>query len=247
MKLKNKFAVVTGASTGIGREIAITFAKEGAFVGLVARSKDRLKKTKNLLEKVGGRGEFFVADLSVIKSINKLISKIKTKTSRVDILVNVAGIWHGKDEVYANKKFENFSQKIILDTYSVGLTAPTLLSHALIPLMPKGSKILNISGTFENGAKGWIPYYVSKRAIEDLTIGLAEELKDKDIQVNCISPSDTATEAYKKFFPQYLKEAISPQEIAQYAVYLCSSEAKKVTGSVFVIKKGKRVFKSFHF
>ena len=246
MKLKDKFAVVTGASTGIGRAIAVEFAKEGGVVALVARTKNRLKTTKQLVEKTGGKAAIFVADLSKIKSINKLIAKIKKKTARIDILVNVAAIWHGKDEVYADVSFEDFSQKVILDTYTVGTTAPTLLAHAFIPLMPRRSKILNISGTFENGAKGWLPYFVSKKAIEDLTIGLAEELKEKEIQVNCVSPSDTAIEAYKKYFPQYIKEAISPKEIAKKTVYLCSKKADNITGSVIVMKKGKKPVEGYH-
>lgn len=246
MKLMNKFAVVTGASTGIGRAIAVEFAKEGAFVALVARRKARLNETKNMVEKTGGKAEVFTADLSSIESINNLIKKIKSKTNPVDILVNVAGIWHGKDRVFAGIDFENFSQKVILDTYTVGTTAPTLLAHALVSLIPKKGKILNISGTFESGAKGWLPYYVSKKAIEDLTVGLAEELKDKDIQVNCISPSDTATEEYKKYFPQYAKDAVSPEKIARHAVLLCSSKANKITGKVFVMKKGRKPFEGYH-
>lgn len=220
--------------------------KRGGVVALVARTKNRLKTTKQLVEKTSGKAEIFVADLSKIKSINKLISKIKKKADKVDILVNVAGIWHEKDKVYADIDFEIFSQKAILDTYTVGITAPTLFAHAFIPLMPRGGKILNISGTFENGAKGWLPYFVSKKAIEDLTIGLAEELKEKGIQVNCISPSDTATEAYKKYFPQYVKEAISPKEIAKKTVYLCSKEADNITGSVIVMKKGRKPVEGYH-
>lgn len=246
MKLKSKFAVVTGASTGIGRAVAVEFAKEGAFVALVARTEDRLNKTRQLVEKAGGKAEVLVTDLSKVDSINGLISKIKERTERVDILANVAGIWHGKDESYADTDFEDFSQQVILDTYVVGTIAPTLLAHAFIPLMPKGGKILNISGTFESGAKGWLPYYVSKRAIEDLTVGLAEELKDRDIQVNCISPSDTATEAYKKYFSQYIKDAINPEEIAKFVVYLCSREADKISGEIFVMKKGKEPFEGYH-
>ena len=112
--------------------------------------------------------------------------------------------------------------------------------------MPKNGKILNISGTFENGAKGWLPYFVSKKAIEDLTIGLAEELKEKQIHVNCISPSDTATKQYKKYFPQYIKEAISPEKIANYATFLCSEKANTITGQIFVMKKGKEPYKGYH-
>lgn len=244
--MKNKFAIVTGASTGIGQAIALKLAREGAFVALIGRTRNRLLKTKSLIAKEGGNSEVFLGDFTKLDSLETLIALIKKRTDKVDILVNVAGIWHGENEAFANKDFETFPQKVILDTYTVGLTAPTLLVHAFIPMMPKGGKILNISGTFENGAKGWLPYFVSKKGIEDLTIGLAEELKDKDIQVNAISPSDTATEAYKKFFPQYIGEAIDPNEIADYAAYLCSEEAKDITGKVFVLKKGKKPYEGYH-
>ncbi len=246
MKQKNKFALVTGASTGIGRAIAIELAKSGVYVGLVARTEDRLKITKKLIEQGGGQVEIFIADLSRVESINNLIFQVKNKTKKISILINVAGIWHGDDEVFADKDFDTFSQKVILDTYHVGMIAPTLLAHALIPLMLRGSRIINISGTFESGAKGWLPYFVSKKAIEDLTIGLAEELKDKGITANAISPSDTATEAYKKYFPQYMAEAIEPEEIAKFAVYLCSPQASDISGKVFVLKKGKQPFEGYH-
>jgi 3-oxoacyl-[acyl-carrier protein] reductase len=205
--MKDKFAVVTGASTGIGRAIALAYAKDGAYIALVGKNEEKLLETSNLIEKVGGKSKVFVCDLANIGSINALIASIKGETNSIDILVNVAGIWHGKDEVYAGKDFDSFAESVVTDTYAVGLTAPTLLSHAFIPLMPKGSSIINLSGTFENGGKGWLPYYVSKRAIEDLTIGLSQELANKGIKVNCVSPSDTATEEYKRFFPDDAKDA----------------------------------------
>ncbi len=232
-----KTAVITGASAGIGRTIAVELAKTGVYVFLIARNEEKLKETLRLVEETGGKGKYLICDLSNIESLNHLISSIKSEANIIDILCNVAGIWHGKDKVYADIDFEEFDPKTILDTYSVGITAPTLLSHAFIPLMPKGSKIISISGTFENGAKGWLPYYVSKKAIEDLTIGLSQELADKDIQVNCISPSDTATEEYKKYFPQYIEDAVDPIEIAKYVLYLCSDKARNITGKTKVIKK----------
>src|SRR3989344_3472161 len=246
MKDDKKFAVVTGASTGIGKAIAVELGKNGSFVALVGRSEDKLLETKKIVENAGGEAEIFVCNLAQIDSVKSFIKSIKDKTSHVDILVNVAGIWHGKDEVYAGKDFETFAEEVIVDTFSVGLISPTLLTHAFIPLMHRNGKIVNISGTFENGAKGWLPYFVSKKGIEDLTIGLAEELKDKGIQVNAVSPSDTATEAYRKYFPQYIPEAIEPKEIAKQVAYLCSEEANEITGQVFVLKKGKKPFAGYH-
>lgn len=160
-----KISLVTGASTGIGRTIAIELAKTGMYTILVARRKEKLDETLKLVQEVGGKGKVFTCDLADINSINNLISEIKKETKEINVICNVAGVWHGTDTVYADTDFEIFDQKTVLDTYTVGLTAPTLLAHSLVPLMPKGSKIINISGTFENGAKGWLPYYVSKKAI----------------------------------------------------------------------------------
>ena len=239
-----KQAVVTGASTGIGRAVAITLSKNNFFVFLIARNQEKLGETKKQIVDGGGQAEVIVADLSSLESVSAAIQTIKSKTDSVDLLANIAGIWHGKDEVYAGKDFETFDQQVIIDTYQVGTISPTLLAHAFIPSMKPGSKIINLSGTFENGAKGWLPYYVSKRAIEDLTIGLSQELESKDIQVNCISPSDTATDAYAKFFPQYMDEAIDPQIIADKVVELSDSN-NKTTGEVIVMKKDKEPVEAF--
>jgi NAD(P)-dependent dehydrogenase (short-subunit alcohol dehydrogenase family) len=242
----NRIAVVTGASTGIGKSIAIELAKTGIYVYLIARTKNRLDDTLNIIENSGGHGKVIIADLSKIESVNSCIQNILSDTKSINILVNVAGIWHGENEVYAKRNFETFSQEIILDTFFVGTVAPTLLIHAFIPFMPQESSMINISGTFEYGAKGWLPYFVSKRALEDLTVGLSQELTDKKIFVNAVSPSDTKTEAYLKYFPEYKDDAVSPGEIAKQIMYLVSDEAKFITGKVFVVKKGKEITDGYH-
>ncbi|MBI5358075.1 SDR family oxidoreductase [Candidatus Amesbacteria bacterium] len=116
----------------------------------------------------------------------------------------------------------------------VGTVAPTLLVHGLFSLMPKDSSVINISGTFENGAKGWLPYFVSKKGIEALTIGLSQELVSKDVKVNCISPSDVATEEYKKYFPEDALNALTPQDVAGAVVEIVNSEKN---GEILILKK----------
>ena len=189
----------------------------------------------------------FSADLSSRSSINRLVGNVKKSTKRLDVLVNVAGIWHGKNEVFAGKNLTDFSEKTVVDTLMVGTVAPTLLVYHLLALMPKRAHIINISGTFESGAKGWLPYFVSKRAVEDLTVGLAQDLAEKQIQVNGISPSDVATPAYKKFFPQYYQDGIDPAEIGQQVVKLVSKFDAKLSGKILVMKKGQKPFTAFHF
>lgn len=241
-----KNAIVTGASTGIGRATAIKMAEAGYHAFLVARGKEKLEETARTIEQAGGVATIFPTDLSKLEQVNNLIESVLRQVETVDAIINIAGIWHGENEVFAEKDYQNFDQRVILDTYTVGFTAPSLIIHGLLPKMGVGSKIVNLSGTFENGGKGWLPYYASKRALEDLTIGLSQELEDRDIQVNAVSPSDTATEAYAKYFPQYMNEAISPEKIAEQIVELCQ-ENNTTTGNVFVMKQGKEPFEGFHY
>lgn len=84
----------------------------------------------------------------------------------LNILVNCAAIWHSDSEAFANKDYSTFEQKTVIDTMNVGIIALVILTHGLIDIMPKDSSIINISGTFENGAKGWLPYYVSKKQLK---------------------------------------------------------------------------------
>lgn len=238
----SKYVLVTGASTGIGQATAIALVENGYIPVLNARSVENLAKTQ---QKVGRGYMCIPCDLSNVESINMLIKEITAKCQSLHAIINVAGVWHGENEVYAGRDFDEFSQEIILQTLTVGITAPALLVHGLLPLMDKGSKIVNISGTFENGAKGWLPYYVSKRAIEDFTIGLAQELEGREIHVNCISPSDTATEQYARFFPQYMEEAMDPFVVAQEIVELCEPN-NTLSGKVIVMKKDQKSIGGFH-
>lgn len=235
---KDKIVVITGASTGIGRAMGVEFAKAGAIVMLTSRNKAKLEETASIIKKNGGKAETFTADLRDIKAIQGLAKLIKGKWNRVDVIINVAGIYHSDKKAYYNIDFHDYKLDEVLATLEVGIIAPTVLCHELLPIMKRNSKIVNISGTFESGAKGWLPYYVSKKAIEDLTIGLSQELADKQIQVNCISPSDTLTESYKKFFPEYAKpeNCITPEEVARLAMKF-ASESNHDTGKIEIIKK----------
>ncbi|MFZ1720994.1 MAG: SDR family oxidoreductase [Microgenomates group bacterium] len=241
-----KNAIITGASTGIGRATAIKMAEAGYHVFLVARTKNKLEETAKLVERLGGTSTVLPTNLSDLVQVNSLIETIREQVETVDAIINIAGIWHGKDEVFAETDYQDFDQQVILDTYTVGFIAPSLIIHGLLPNMGPKSKIVNLSGTFENGGKGWLPYFASKRALEDLTIGLSQELADRNIQVNAVSPSDTATEAYAKYFPQYMDEAVSPETIAEQIVELCREE-NITTGKVFVVKQGKEPFERLHY
>lgn len=227
MNLKSKIALVTGANTGVGAAIAKKLENEGATVVRTSRTLDSNHEKLTLK-----------ADLTITDDINGLASFITEKFKHVDILVNCAAIWHTEDRALAGMDYQTFSESAITSTMRVGIEAPMLLVNKLLSIMPVGGKIVNITGTFENGAKGWLPYYVSKQALEIFTKGLSEELKDKDIQVNAISPSDTLTDAYKKFFPEEAKpeNCVTPEQVAEEVLKFCDPDSK-TTGEFKIVKK----------
>jgi 3-oxoacyl-[acyl-carrier protein] reductase len=243
MALNTRFAIITGASSGIGSAIAMQLSNEDIHLVLAGRNHIKLQELKAQLSSRNINADVIQSDLSSQEGINGFIQNVKRVYKTIDVLINVAGIWHDDSEAYAGRSYETFDQKVIIDTMNVGTLAPMLLVHALIPLMPKKSKIVNISGTFESGARGWLPYYVSKRAMEDFTIGLKEELEDKDIQVNCVSPSDVATDAYKKFFPEYIKDAVDPVLIAKQVDVLLTQILSQ--GKSLLLRKVKSLTKAF--
>ena len=236
--LYGKIAVITGGSRGIGREIGNALAAEGALVVLVARSVNGLKDSKTMIETAGGNAETIPTDLRDRNQIEKLVSQVVNKFGGADIIVNVAGVWHDDKIVFAGVPIVDTPADQIDEVLDVGIRAPMHLTRELLPNMiqRKQGKIISISGTFANGGAGWLHYYVSKLALEHFTVGLAQELREHEIQVNCISPSDTDTEPLRKFFPDDAKSAINPAEVAKLAVFLASEDSDHITGQCIVIK-----------
>lgn len=238
MKFNKKVAVVTGASTGIGRNISQVIAANGGRVALVARSIERLKETQKLIIDSGGEAKIFPTDLRDEAAINKLSINVQDSFGDIDFLLNVAGVWHNDKIAYAGVPLVDTPAEQINEVLDVGIRAPMLITRLFLPGMirKRQGKILCISGTFASGGAGWLHYYVSKLAIEHFTVGLSQELREHEIQVNCISPSDTDTEALRKFFPEDAETALNPVEIAKLASFLLSNESDHITGQIIVIK-----------
>ena len=239
--LKSKTAVVTGASSGIGREIAVLFARHGATVALIGRNKTKLEQTKDAITQSGGAAEIFVADLQT--QAVTVAERIIEKFNKADIVVNVAGVWHNNEKAYYGPRIWETTESEIREVMEVGILVPMLLTKTLLMKMVerKYGKVINISGTFESGAKGWLHYFVSKKAIEQFTIGLAEEVREHKIQVNCICPSDTATESYKKFYPpakdfEPFENCMDPKDVARLVLQYAIDDFDFVTGQIIVAR-----------
>ena len=238
-----KTAVVTGASRGIGREIALRLANDGIRVALVGRSLRDLEMTKRLAEP--STTEVFGVELRDPVAIGRFVSALHSSFGEVDILVNVAGVWHDEHRKYQGPLLSETSTAEIAEVIQAGLHACFLLSRQLVPGMMRKhrGKILQISCGFASPreAVGWMHYYVTNKAIEAFTEGLAAELRPYDIQVNCIAPWFVATEAVRRFYPEQSKRALEPQEVAKLASFLVSSEADHISGQIIELRSNTDV------
>ncbi|NIP38237.1 MAG: SDR family oxidoreductase [Candidatus Dadabacteria bacterium] len=251
MEFKDKVVIVTGAGTGIGKEIAILFAKLGAKLSIAGRRKSKLGEVKKIIEKNSGACLAVQADVSKISDTKSIISQTKKEFGSIDMLINNAGI-------YIPNPITNVTEREydrIMDTNMKGTFF--LTKHALPELRKsEGSKILNIASL--SGLKGIREirnsvYSSSKAAMILFTKTLALELAEEGICVNCICPAVVETEIFetlgipKKDIPERAKNWQdfqplgrngTPQEIAKAATYLCSDDASWITGSVFTIDGG---------
>lgn len=235
-----KNAIVTGATSDIGAAIIRLLLQANYNVVAIGRNDQALADLESLSPNITA----LKTDLSHTESVLGAITYLRNKMDKVDTIIHCAGVWHDEKKPLANTPLQDFSNNEILDTISVGLTSFILIVRAVIPKMVAGSSsIIAISGTFENGGKGRIPYFVSKRGLEDFMIALSDELKETGITVNTVSPSDTATKAYQKFFPEYIDESIEPSEIAKKVQDLLST---KETGKTYVVKLGEQIKEKFH-
>jgi len=181
----------------------------------------------------------FIADLRDQRALERIAVEVEDTWGGADIIVNVAGVWHDGQKVYYGPDLAKTPVEQIDEVLEVGIRAPMQLTRLLLPHMieRKRGKILNISGTFSSGGAGWLHYYVSKKALESFTVGLADELRKHEIQVNCISPSDVATEALSRFFPEDAEKALAPADVAELArLLLDEGVADHITGQIVVIK-----------
>jgi 3-oxoacyl-[acyl-carrier protein] reductase len=238
MKLAGRTALVTGASRGIGREIARSISLEGARVALVARSRHGLEETARLLARPDT--QIFCADLRDENAIEQVGVSVRTALGQLDILANVAGVWHDLETKYQGPRLADTPGGQIDEIIDVGLRASFHLTRQVIPAMirRRSGKVLQISCGFAgpHEAVGWLHYYVTNKAIEAFTVGLAAELREHNIQVNCIAPWFVATEAVRRFCPAESEKALDPREVAKLAVYLVSEEADNITGQVIELR-----------
>lgn len=244
MKLKNKVALITGAGKGIGKAIAIEFAKEGANIIInYNKSREGAEKVKNKIEKTGSKVIVIKADVSKKEEIEEMIEKTLNEFKRIDILVNNAG-------VISAAPLQELTEEDWDKIMDVNLKGVFLCSKAVSKIMikQKSGKIINISSIYGSifGAEYVMHYCASKAGVANLTKSLAQVLAPH-IQVNSISPGNIDTEMTRRAGDDFIKKVIEktplkrlgkPEEIAKVAVFLASSDSDFITGQNIVVDGG---------
>lgn len=208
-------ALITGGSSDIGQTIADMLAESGWQV--IAPSHKDL-------------------DLTDLHAISQRANKLIKGVVKLDAIIHVAGMWHDNASAF-NKDLEDYTTEQIVNTMNVGLTGFMVLLSVLIPKLPKDGTVIGISGTFSdatNGADGWLPYYVSKRGLEDLLIGLVQDYPHGP-RAYGISPADTATKAFKRFFPDEM-EGAQPATAVATEVHQLLTKPRVPNGSVITLR-----------
>ncbi len=229
MKLKDKIALVTGGSKGIGRGIAKAFLKEGATVIICGRNARDLIRAHGELRKYGSIS-YIKADISRMNQVKLLKRNIEENLGKLDILVNNASI------LGVRKPIMDYDEDVWEKTIEINLNAQFFVTKALLPLLMSGKNpsIINVSSSVgRRGKAGWGAYAASKFGLEGLTQVLADELKGK-VRINSVNPGGTRTDMRREAYPEEDPGTLpTPDDIAPIFVYLASDESIDVTGEAY--------------
>jgi NAD(P)-dependent dehydrogenase (short-subunit alcohol dehydrogenase family) len=227
--LRDKVTLITGASQGLGRALALAFAREGARVVVNARSEESVRPVAGEVEDAGAEILAVAADVSKGADVERLVRESVERFGKIDVLVNNAGLLGPR---VAIEDYPEDEWRRIIDA---NLTGPFLVSRAAIPYLSDGASIINVvSGVSVEGRAEWGAYSVSKFGMEGLNQILAAELAERGVRVNAVDPGGMRTEMRAAAYPEEDPQTrITPEENTAVFVYLASAESEGVTGERF--------------
>jgi len=227
--LKNKVTLITGASQGLGKALALAFAREGAQVAVNARSEESIRPVAEEVEGTGAEVLAVAADVSKSADVERMVNETVERFGKIDVLVNNAGL------LGSRVRIEDYPEDEWRRVIDANLTGPFLVSKAAIPHLPEGGSIINVvSGVSVEGRAEWGAYSVSKFGVEGLTQILAAELEERGIRVNGVDPGGMRTDMRAAAYPEEDPATrITPEENTAVFLYLASDDSKDVTGERF--------------
>ncbi|MDR5784467.1 SDR family oxidoreductase [Caballeronia sp. LZ065] len=246
-KLTGKAALITGADSGIGRAVAIAYAREGADVAIAYLDEhDDAKETARWVEEAGRKALLLPGDITDRQHCKTLVEKTVEAFGRIDVLVNNAAYQMTYD------RLEDISDDEWDKTYSTNIGAMFRITKAALAHMNAGGAIVNTTSVnADNPNPGLIAYASTKGAIQNFTGGLAQLLAERGIRANCVAPGPIWTplipstmppEKIKNFGSQVpMKRAGQPAELAAAYVMLASDEASYISGATVAVTGGKPI------
>jgi NAD(P)-dependent dehydrogenase (short-subunit alcohol dehydrogenase family) len=244
-RLSGKKAIITGGDSGIGRAVAIAFAREGADVLIAYLNEDQdAKDTAKWIEQAGQKAVLVAGDLSQAEHCRTVIDRAVEAFGRIDILVNNAA------HQMTFKTLEEIPDEEWEKTFATNIHAMFYLAKAALPHMPEGGSIINTTSVNADTPKPTLlAYATTKGAIQNFTGGLAQLLADKKIRVNCVAPGPVWTPLIPSTMPaeevaQFGKETplgrpAQPKELAPPYVMLATDEASYISGTTIAVTGGK--------
>ncbi len=243
MLLKGKTAIITGGARGIGKEIALNFAREGANVVIADINTQTLKETEKEIASFGVEVLTNSCDVTSYSQVKQLVNKTLDKFKRIDILINNAGV--ARDALLVRMNEEDWDKVLAVNLKG---TFNCTKASAKVMMKQRSGKILNIASIIGLiGNVGQANYAASKAGIIGLTKSAAKELAPRGINVNAIAPGFIQTEMTQRL-PEQIKskmlEAIplkkfgQPKDVANVAAFLVSEKASYITGQVICVDGG---------
>lgn len=237
-KLRNKVALITGGDSGIGRAIALCYAKEGAdvFISYLDEHEDA-KETQRMVDQLGQRCEVLAGDIGNEKFCKTLVETALNEFGQLDILVNNAAVQ------FPQKSIEDISAEQLLKTFSTNIFSFFYVTRFVVPHLKSGSAIINsTSVTAYRGSRELIDYSSTKGAIVAFTRSLSQALIDDGIRVNAVAPGPIWTPLIPASFDEEkvakfgenapMKRAGQPEEVAPCYVFLASADSSYMSGQV---------------
>ncbi len=242
-RFEGQVVVVTGAGRGIGRSIALSFAKEGADVVCISRTQANSGKVAEEIRQMGRKAWAFGIDVADSAAVNEMSAAVLKEAGKIDVLVNNAGVT--RDNLFMRMSEEEWDTVI-----NTNLKGAYLLCKSFIRsfIKQRSGRIINIASIVGlTGNAGQCNYAASKAALVGFTKSLAREVASRSITVNAIAPgfietdmtgalSENVKEAFLKEIP--MNQIGKPEDIAGAALFLASTDARYITGHVLVVDGG---------